>query len=92
MKSYNDEQERKRQKKIKEMSAKHVLEGIVGNNGDVSNIIDLEMAANTQESQEHNNNNDELCVDSNNIAKKGELIVPNIDIEDNKEQDRWDYL
>ncbi len=28
------------------------------------------MAANTQESQEHNNNNYELYVDSNNIAKK----------------------
>ncbi len=28
------------------------------------------MAANKQESQEHNNNNYELCVDSNNIAKK----------------------
>jgi hypothetical protein len=49
------------------------------------------MAANTQESQEHNNNNYESCVDSNSIAKKGALIMPNIDIEDNVEQDRWDY-
>jgi hypothetical protein len=49
------------------------------------------MAANTQESQEHNNHNYELCVDSNNIAKKGALIMSNIDIENNVEQDRWDY-
>ncbi len=28
------------------------------------------MTANTQESQEHNNNNYEFCVDSNIIAKK----------------------
>jgi hypothetical protein len=86
----NDEQERKRQKN-KEMNAKHALEGKGGNDCDVSNNINLEMAANTQESQEHNNNNYELCVDSNNIAKKGELIMPNIDIEDNEEKDRWDY-
>jgi hypothetical protein len=49
------------------------------------------MAANTQESQEHNNNNYELCVDSNDIAKNGALIMPNIDIENNVEEDRWDY-
>jgi hypothetical protein len=52
------------------MNAKHALEGIEGNDGDVSNKIDLEMAANAQESQEHNNNNYELCVDSNGITKK----------------------
>jgi hypothetical protein len=68
------------------MNAKNALEGIEGNNGDVSNNIDLMMAANTQKSQEHNNNNNELCVDSKDIAKKGELIMPNIDIEDNVEQ------
>jgi hypothetical protein len=44
--------------------------GIEGNVGDVSNNIDLVMAANTQESQEHNNNNYELCVDSTDISKK----------------------
>ncbi len=49
------------------------------------------MAANTQESQEHNNNYYELCVDSNNIAKNCALIMPNIDTENNVEQDRWDY-
>ncbi len=45
MKSYNIEQERKR-KKIKEMKAKNVLDGIEGNNGDIPNIIDLVMAIN----------------------------------------------
>jgi hypothetical protein len=32
------------------MNTKNVLEGIEGNVGDVSNNIDLRMAANTQES------------------------------------------
>jgi hypothetical protein len=58
-----------KEKKLKEMNAKHVLEGIEGKDGDVSTNIDLEMAANTQKSQEHNNNNYEVCVDSNDIAK-----------------------
>ncbi len=88
-KSYNNEQERKRQK-IKKMNAKNLLEDIDRNVGDVLNNIDLVMAANTQESQEHNNNNYDLCVDSNDIAKKGALIIPNIDIENYVEQDRWD--
>jgi hypothetical protein len=48
---------REKDKKIEEMNAKNGLEGIEGNNPDVSNNIDLDMAANTQESQEHNNNN-----------------------------------
>jgi hypothetical protein len=73
------------------MNAKNALEGIEGNVGNVSHNIDLVMAANTQESQEHSKNNYELCVDSNNIAKKGALIMPNIDIENNVQQDRWDY-
>jgi hypothetical protein len=72
------------------MTAKNVLEGIEGNVSDVYNNIDLVVAANIQESQEHNNNN-ELCVDSNKIAKKGALIMPNIDIENNIDQDRWEY-
>jgi hypothetical protein len=84
-KSYTDEQERKRQTKIRDMNAKNSLEGIEGNVRDVLNLIDLVMAANTQESQEHNNNNYEFCVE------KGALILPNIDIENNIEQDRWDY-
>ncbi len=73
------------------MNPKNVLEGIEGNVGNVSHNIDPVMAANTQESQEHNNNNYESCVDSNNIAKKGASIMPNIDIENNVGQDRWDY-
>jgi hypothetical protein len=68
-----------------------LLEGIEGNAGDVINNIDLVIADNTQESQEHNTNNYELCADSNDIAKKGALIMPNIDIEKCLEQDRWDY-
>ena len=55
---------------MKKINAKILLEGIEGNVGDVLNNIDLVMAANKQESQEHNNNKYELCVDSNNIAKK----------------------
>jgi hypothetical protein len=82
---------REKDKKIKEMNAKNVLECIEGNTGDVSNNNDLVMAANTQESQEHNNNNNEFCVDSFDIAKKGALIMPNINIENNVELDRWDY-
>jgi hypothetical protein len=73
---------------FKEMKAEIRLEGIEGNVGDVSNKIDLVMATNTKESQDNNNNNYESCVDSNNIAKKGALIMPNIDIENNVEQDR----
>jgi hypothetical protein len=87
MKSYNDEQERKRHF-FNKVKAKNALER---NIGDLSNNIDMVMAANKQESQEHNNNNYESCVDSNDIAQKGALIMPNIDIEDNIEQDRWDY-
>jgi hypothetical protein len=90
MKSYTNEQERKRQKN-KDVNAKNALEGTEGNVSDVSNNIDLVMAANTQESQEHNNNNYELCVDSNGIAKKVSMIMSNIDIENKVEQDRWDY-
>ncbi len=39
------------------------------------------MATKKQESKEHKNNNYELCVDRNDIAKKGALIMPNIDNE-----------
>jgi hypothetical protein len=52
------------------MNAKNALEAIEGNVGDVSHNIDLVMAANTQESQEHNSNNYESCVESKDIAKK----------------------
>ena len=73
------------------MKVENVLEGIEGNVGDVSNQIDLVMAANTKGSQEINNNNYESCVGSNDIAKIGAVIIPNIDNEDNIEQERWDY-
>jgi hypothetical protein len=43
--------------KNKEMNAKKLLEGVEGNIADVINNIVLVMVANTQESQEHNNNN-----------------------------------
>ena len=66
-KSYNNEQERKRQKKTKEMNAKNLLGGIEGNVGNEINNINLVMASNTQVTQDHNNNNYELCVDSNDI-------------------------
>jgi hypothetical protein len=45
------------------MNAANGLEGIAGDVGDVSNKIDLLMAANTKGSQEINNNNHESCVD-----------------------------
>jgi hypothetical protein len=56
-KSYKDEQERKRQKKSKEMNSKTLLGGIEGNVGNEINNIDLVMASNTQVTQDHNNNN-----------------------------------
>ncbi len=52
------------------MNATNLLEGIEGDASNVINNIDLVMASNTQESQEYNNNDNELCVDSNNILKR----------------------
>ena len=64
----------KREKdKKKEMNAKKMLGGIEGNVGNENNNIDLVMASNTQVTQDHNNNNYELCVDSNDISKKMNL-------------------
>ncbi len=60
---------REKDKKIKEINTNKLLEGIEGNIGDVLNNIDLVMAANKQKSQEHNNNNYELCADSKVIEK-----------------------
>ena len=68
-----------------------MIEGVEGYVGDVFNNIDLVMVANTQESQEHNNNDYELCVESNDISKKMNLKMPNNDIENYVEEDRWDY-
>jgi hypothetical protein len=66
-KSYNNEQERKRQKKTKEMNSKTLLGGIEGNIGNEMNNIDLVMASNTQVTQDYNNNIYELCVNNNDI-------------------------
>ncbi len=82
---------REKDKKTKEMNAKKLFGGIEGTVGNEINNIDLVMASNTQATQEHNNNNYELCVDSYNISKKGEFKKPNIDIENYVEGDRWDY-
>ncbi len=49
------------------MNAKQLLGGIEGNVCSEMNNIDLAMASNTQVTQKHNNNNYELCVDSNDI-------------------------
>jgi hypothetical protein len=64
------------QKNIKEMNSKTLLGGIEGNVGNEINSIDLVMALNTQVTQDHNNNNYELCVDSNDISKKVNLKSP----------------
>jgi hypothetical protein len=49
------------------MNSKTLLGGIEGNIGDEMNNIDLVMASNTQVTQDHKNNDNELCVDSNDI-------------------------
>ncbi len=51
-KSYSNEQERKRQKKSKEMNSKTLLWEIEGNVGNEMNNIDLVMASNTQVTQD----------------------------------------
>ncbi len=66
-KSHNNVQERKKTKKSIKMNSKTLLGGIEGNVGNEMNNIDLVMASNTQVTQDHNNNNYELCVDSNGI-------------------------
>jgi hypothetical protein len=58
---------REKVKKTKEMNAKKMLGGIEDNAGSEINNIDLVMASNTKVTQEHNNNNYELCVDSKGI-------------------------
>ncbi len=73
------------------MNVSQALEGTEGNVGDVSNKIDLVMAANTNESKENNNNDNYSCVDGNDIVKKGAEIMANIFIEENVKQGRWDY-
>jgi hypothetical protein len=62
MKSYNNQQERQKNQQI---NASEVLEGREGNVDDVSNMIDLVMAADTNESKDINNNDNESCIDGN---------------------------
>ncbi len=52
--------------------------GIEGNVGNEINNIDQVMASNTQVTQEHNNNNYELLVDSNDVSKKVNLKSPTL--------------
>ncbi len=49
------------------MNSKTLLGGIEGNIGNEINNIDLVMTFNTQVTQDHNDNNYDLCVDSKNI-------------------------
>ncbi len=49
------------------MNSKTLLGGIEGNIGNEMNNIDPVIASNTQVTQDHNNNNYELCVDSNDV-------------------------
>jgi hypothetical protein len=49
------------------MNAKKSLGGIEGNVSNEINNIYLVMASNTQVTQDHSNNDYELCDDSNNI-------------------------
>ncbi len=58
---------REKDKKTREMNSKTLLGGIQGNAGNEMKNIDLVTASNTQVTQDHNNNNYGLCVDSNNI-------------------------
>jgi hypothetical protein len=60
------------------MNANKLLGGIEGNVGNEINNIDLVMASNTQGTQDHNNNNYEFCIDSNNISKKMNLKSPTL--------------
>ncbi len=64
---------------FKEMKAKKLLEGIEGNVGDVSSNTDMVVAANTKESQEHNNNNYESCVDSNDNVRMCDCCLEGIE-------------
>jgi hypothetical protein len=56
-----------KREKDKKNEHQKMLGGIEGNVGNEINNIDLVMASNTQVNQEHNYNNYELCVDSNDI-------------------------
>jgi hypothetical protein len=49
------------------------------------------MAADTNESNNISINGNESCVYGNDMAKKGAEIMPSSDIEENVEQERWDF-
>ncbi len=49
------------------MNSKTLLGEIEGNVGNEINNIDLVMVFNTQVTQDHNNNNYEICVDSKDL-------------------------
>jgi hypothetical protein len=74
-KSYNNEQERKR-KITNEMTSNTLLGETEMTVGNEINNLDLVMAFNTQVTQDHNINNYELCVDSNDTSQKGEFENP----------------
>jgi hypothetical protein len=58
---------REKDNRSKDMNFKTLLRGIEGSVGNEINNFDLVMAFNTQVTQDHNNNNYELCVDSNDV-------------------------
>ncbi len=73
------------------MNAQEALEGREGNVGDVSNKIDLVMAADTNESKKTTTMTINHLLMVMTLQKKGAEIMPDIDIEENVEQRRWDY-
>ncbi len=90
-KSYNNEEERKRMIKTKEINSKCLLGGIEVDVSHEMNNVNAVMASNTQVTQEHNNNNYEFCIDSNNKSKEGQFKKPNTNIDNYLEEYRWDY-
>jgi hypothetical protein len=88
-KSYNNEQERKKTTNV--MTSNTLLgetEGTVAN--EIINLV-LVMASDTQVTQDHNINNYELCVDSNDISQKGEFEKPSMNNDHYIEEDRLDF-
>ncbi len=69
---------REKDKKNQRNERQKLLGGIKGNIGNENNNIDLVMASNTQVTWDHNINNYELCVDSNDTSKKGEFKNPTL--------------
>jgi hypothetical protein len=59
--------------------------------GNEINNLDPVMTSDTQVPQDHNINNYEICVDSNDISQKGEFEKPSINNDHYVEEDRLDY-